>query len=45
MCVWFFFFYCYAAMYPTGVKSAVCSRQVHQLMQGPYVGCGLPKAI
>ena len=29
-------------MCPAGLQDAVCSRQVHQLMQDTYVGCGLP---
>ena len=34
--------YCYAAMCPAGLQGAVHSCQVHQLMQGTDVGCGLP---
>ena len=34
--------YCYAAMSPAGLQSAVRSRQVHLLKQGTHVGCGLP---
>ena len=30
---------------PAGLQGAVCSHQVHQLMQGTDIGCGLPNAI
>ena len=28
-------------MCPAGLQGAFCSRQVHQLKQGPHMGCGL----
>ena len=36
---------CYAAVCPAGLQGAVCSRQLHQLMQGTIIGCGLLNAI
>ena len=32
-------------MYPAGLQGAVRSHQIHQLIPGADVGCGLPNAI
>ena len=36
---------CYATMCQAGLQGAVRSHQVHRLIRGTDVGCGLPNAI